>query len=222
MPSGAATTDDDEIGTEPESSVPGQRMCAVTRLSRPLDELIRFVADPEGRVVPDLARRLPGRGVSITADRQSLAKAVKQNVFARGLKRPVTLPNDLGGLVEQLLHKRLLERLSLCAKAGLTVTGFSQVEAALEAGELKALLHGSDAAADGCGKLDRKWKAIAEANVREPIIFAGLTIAEISLALGRANVVHAGLKPGGATDRFLSEAFRLSRFRSGVDASVNP
>ncbi|MDR6188094.1 putative RNA-binding protein YlxR (DUF448 family) [Agrobacterium pusense] len=38
------------------------RMCIVTRQSGSPDELIRFVAGPDGDVVPDLKRQLPGRG----------------------------------------------------------------------------------------------------------------------------------------------------------------
>jgi len=40
--------------------------------------LIRFVAGPDGAVVPDLARKLPGRGLWVAADRASVATAAKK------------------------------------------------------------------------------------------------------------------------------------------------
>lgn len=196
------------------------RLCVASRAERPPEELIRFVAGPDGALVPDLARRLPGRGVWVTADRQSLTKAVKTNAFARGLKRQVKLPSDLIEDVEKLLLRRVGDALAIANKAGLVTTGFSQVEAFLADAKALALLHGSDGAEGGRDKLDRKYKAIRTACNRPAVIVDWLTIDEISLAMGRSNVVHAGLKEGGASERFLSEALRLKGFRSGSDVPV--
>src|SRR5689334_22217320 len=90
-----ARRDDEETGPE--------RTCVATRRVRPLDELIRFVAAPDGTVVPDIRRRLPGRGVWVTASRAAVEQAVKRNAFARGLKAQVSAPADLPGQVERLL-----------------------------------------------------------------------------------------------------------------------
>ena len=61
---------------------------------RPVADLIRFVIGPDGEAVPDLKRKLPGRGVWVTATQDALADAIKRKVFARGFKRDVRLPRD--------------------------------------------------------------------------------------------------------------------------------
>jgi predicted RNA-binding protein YlxR (DUF448 family) len=203
-------------GGEPLGSL---RRCAVTRAERSPDDLIRFVVDPSGSIVPDLARKLPGRGVWVTADKASVAAAVAQNAFAKSLKRHVSVPQDLPEAVDTLFVKHLLQALSLANKAGLVVTGFDKVETLLDSGRAVALVHGAEAAEDGRGKLDRKYTAICRGQGRPGIIVDWLTIAQLSLAIGRSNVVHAGLKQGGATQRFLREAERLQRYRSGLVTS---
>src|SRR5476649_2223808 len=80
--------------------------------------LIRFAAGPDGVVVPDLARKLPGRGVWVAADRASVATAAKKGLFARAAKAKLTAPPDLPGQVEVLLKRRLLAGLGLARKAG--------------------------------------------------------------------------------------------------------
>jgi uncharacterized protein len=203
--------DDDE-----RNELPGSlRRCAVTRTERPRDDLIRFVVDPAGSIVPDLARKLPGRGVWVTADQQSVAAAVKANAFAKSLKRQVAAPADLPQTVETLFVRRVLEALSLANKAGLVTTGFDRVDALLGSGQAAVLVHGSNASADGRGKLDRKFQAIGRDKGYPCAIVDWITIDQLSLAMGRSNVVHAGLKQGGATQRFLKGAERLQRYRSG-------
>jgi predicted RNA-binding protein YlxR (DUF448 family) len=195
------------------------RRCVVTRAERSPDELIRFVVDPVGAVVPDLARKLPGRGVWVTADKASVAAAVKANAFAKSLKRQVAVAPDLPERVDTLFVRRVLEALSLANKAGLVATGFDKVEALLGAGKAAVLLHGTEAALDGTRKLDRKFAAIQRDKGQTAPVVDWLTIEQMSLAIGRSNVVHAGLKQGGATNRFLREAERLRRYRSGMGAS---
>lgn len=191
------------------------RRCVVTRERRPPEDLIRFVADPDGTVVPDLARRLPGRGVWVDATRRAVEEAVRRKAFAQGLKRQVAVPADLPERIERLLARRLGEALSLATKAGLTVAGFAKVEELIAAGRATVLLHAVEAAADGAAKLDRKFKALlgpegaAAATVRE------LTNAELSLAMGRPNVIHAAAAEGGASRRLIEAARRLGRYRRG-------
>jgi predicted RNA-binding protein YlxR (DUF448 family) len=191
------------------------RLCAVSRTEKPTEELIRFVLAPDGTIVPDLARRLPGRGVWVEARRGAVATAARRNVFARSLKRPVSVPADLADQVERLMRKRLAAALSLAKKAGLAVSGFAKVEERIGRGRVAVLLHAADAGADGVEKLDRKFKALmgeaaaSEATVRE------LTGAEMSLAMGLTNVIHAASSQGGASKRIVQEAERLRRYRSG-------
>ena len=213
---------DDRLAQEHDDGVEAtvsHRRCVVTRKERAPDDLLRFVLDPSGAVVPDLARKLPGRGIWVTADKASVAAAVKANAFAKSLKRQAIAAPDLPERIESLLVKRVLEALSLANKAGLVSTGFEKVETLLDAGRASALLHGSDAASDGARKLDRKFAAIQRDRGQDAPIVDWLTIDQMSLAIGRSNVVHAGLKQGGATNRFLREAERLRRYRSGMSTS---
>lgn len=193
-----------------------ERTCIVTRVVLPPEELIRFVADLEGRVVPDVSRRLPGRGVWVTCSRAAVADAVRGKAFSRGLKRATTADADLADLVEHLLARRVLDALSLANKAGLVTTGFTKVDMALERGLVALLLRGSDAATDGADKLERRFKAVSEAMGRstDDRAISVLSIAELSLAMGRPNVVHAALAKGGAADNFQREALRLQRYRA--------
>ena len=191
------------------------RLCAVSRVQRPPEELIRFVLAPDGSIVPDLARRLPGRGVWVAATRETVAAAVRQKAFAKSLKQQVSMPDDLPGLVERLLVKRVGEALSLTNKAGLLVAGFAKIEGLLQQGRAVILIHASDAAADGVEKLNRKFKALVSSGGSENSILAELTSAELSLAIGRPNVVHAAASEGGASQRMLQEAVRLRRYRAG-------
>ena len=193
-----------------------ERTCALTRRALTPDELIRFVRGPDGRIVPDLAGRLPGRGVWVTCAHSIVAEAARKNVFARSLKRQVSIPDGLADLVGTLLRERVCGALSLANKAGLVKCGFTKVEIAVAKGEAFALVHASDAAAGGSSKLDSKFKAIhAEIGGKHSAhIITALSTEELSLAMGRAHVVHAALAKGGAAHNFLRDAGRLQRFRS--------
>lgn len=204
--------DADEDGAEGTGPL---RLCIVTRAELPPEALIRFVLAPDGTIVPDLARRLPGRGVWVTATSEAVTAAVTAKAFARSLKRQVAVPPDLAQRIESLLVKRLMEAVSLANKAGLVVTGFTKVEALVGSGDALALLHGADCAADGRLKLDRRHAAVALDRGKAAIVLDGLTISELSLAIGRENVVHAALRKGGAAQRVVAEAERLLRYRSG-------
>ena len=198
-----------------EAEIGSLRLCAVTRAIAPPEDLIRFVLSPAGEIVPDVGRKLPGRGVWLTPERRIVEQAARQNVFAKSLKRQVKITPDLAGLVETLLLRRTMDSLSFANKAGLVTTGFEKVDAALQKGNVTILVHGLDAAAGGRDKLDRKHSAIAASRGRSPQICLELSIEQISLAIGGLNVVHAALNHGGAAKKFAAEAGRLKRYRSG-------
>src|SRR5436190_4193894 len=113
-------------------SAPGtQRLCAVTGEVRPIEELTRFVVAPDGSVVPDLKRRLPGRGIWITATRPALGSALARKAFGRSFKREVRVAGDLVESTERLLEHAALDALAMAHKARRTIIGFAKVEAAL-------------------------------------------------------------------------------------------
>src|SRR5665213_4322018 len=116
--------------------------------------MIRFVVGPAGEAVADVKRKLPGRGIWITATRVALDEAVKRNVFARGFKKNVRVAGDLSIATERMLERAALDALAIAGKSGALVTGFSQVEATIDGGKALALIHAADAASDGKRKLD--------------------------------------------------------------------
>lgn len=189
------------------------RHCAETRVRRDKSELVRFAAGPDGKVVADLAERLPGRGVWLTCDREVLVSAIRSKAFSRSLKRKIVVDADLPDRVEKLMLRRVADALSIANKAGLVTTGFTRVEAAVTTGTVQALLHAADGAEDGATKLDRRFRAVCRDAGRVAIVVKVLTIEQMSLALGRSNVVHAALGSGGAATRLLSEIARMERFR---------
>ncbi|MCX7645350.1 MAG: RNA-binding protein [Rhodobacteraceae bacterium] len=181
-----------------------ERRCIVTGESQPKAGLVRFVADPEGRIVPDILGRLPGRGVYVSADRAALETAVGRNLFARALRQPVTVPEDLVAQVESGLVKRVTDLVSLDRKAGRAVAGFEKVKDWLARGEAVVLIQASDGSGRGKDKL----------STPEGGHFVGcLTASEIGLSFGRDYAIHAALAAGGLTARVVEEAARLSGLR---------
>ncbi len=174
---------------------------------------MRFVLDPEGRVVADLRRKLPGRGVWITATREAVAEAVRKRVFTRGFRQSVSVDPDLGGAVEVLLRRAALQDLAMANKAGCVVAGFAKVEKALNGRNRVVLLHASDASADGQRKLDRIAAGRSGQTTRETAPVVCFTSAEVSAALGRTNVMHAAIADGGgAGQKFLWSVERLRTY----------
>jgi uncharacterized protein len=198
------------------------RMCAVSRDVRPINELIRFVVAPSGEVVADLKRKLPGRGLWVSASRQVVAEAVRRHQFSKGFKREVRVAATFAADTEALLERFVLDALAMAAKAGQVISGFTKVADALERhaeGAVRALIHATDGAADGIRKLD----AIVGQNTRNGGHSAGirivnvLTSEQLDLALGRSNVIHAALLAGPASDTFLSRSQMLVRYRMADD-----
>src|SRR6516165_6199382 len=149
-----AVAQDSELDRGATSVAPGaERTCALTRELKPASEMIRFVVDPAGQVVPDVKCKLPGRGVWITASRAAIEDAAKRNVFARGFKRDVRAARDLAAQTDQLIERAALDALAIAAKAGAVIAGFAKVEAATGRDDILALVHAADAAGDGKRKL---------------------------------------------------------------------
>jgi hypothetical protein len=201
-----------ELDDGPRARSP-ERLCVATRAVRPVADLIRFVVGPDGMTVPDLKSKLPGRGVWVTATQEALAEAIKRKAFPRGFKRDVRVPPDLIGRTESLLERSVLDALAIAGKAGLVATGFTSVEKALARNKVVAVLHAADGAADGSRKLDAALRRGPLAALAA--VIRCLTGAQLDLALGHPNVVHAALLAGPSSDTFLARLGRLERFRSG-------
>lgn len=182
-----------------------ERTCIVTRQIRAKERMIRFVAAPDGSIVPDLKGDLPGRGLWVTAERGILDEAIKRHAFTKVTKGKAKADAGLTDRVMDLLERQFLDQLGLAKKSGQLVAGFDKVEAALRAGQVKFLLEASDGAADGRGKLAR----LAGPGVE---IWAPLPSEALAPALGRQHAIHVAVKPGGMAERLSITLRRLAGF----------
>jgi predicted RNA-binding protein YlxR (DUF448 family) len=212
MPAGLA---DVETDTGPKRLAPGtERLCVATRSVKRVADLIRFVVGPDGDVVPDLKRKLPGRGLWVTASRAAVTEAVRRRAFARGFRRDVRVPPGLVDMVEERLERSALDALSIAQKAGLVALGFARVEAALAEDRVAALVHAADAGPDGVRKLAAgARRRFGDGDGGIPAL-AAFTSLQLDLALGRSNVIHAALLAGAASEAFLARCRSLERFRT--------
>ena len=173
------------------------------------DRLIRFVAGPEGVVTPDVARKLPGRGMWVAASREAVEQAARKNLFARSAKAKLSAAADLADQVEMLLRRRILEGLGLARRAGDLILGFEKVQKTVLAGRAAWLIEAADGSDDGRRKL---LQAVHRADVK-PRLFGLFTSDEMGLALGGDNVIHLALLAGRGAKRWSADADRLAGFR---------
>jgi predicted RNA-binding protein YlxR (DUF448 family) len=195
----------------PRRSEPTERTCIVTRQPKPVGELIRFVAGPEGALVPDLRRRLPGRGVWVTASAATVETAEKRRLFEKQFEGKVSVEPGLAGRIDGLLLAAATGALALARKAGTLVGGFGKVETALRADAVVALVHAAEAGADGVEKLAAAARRRFGAG-KLPVIRC-FTGKELDLAFGRTNVIHAALLAGPASDNVLARVGDLVGYR---------
>ena len=191
------------------------RTCIVSRQSAEPDRLVRFVASPAGVVTPDLKRKLPGRGCWVTADRAHVDKAAAKKLFGRALKAEVTAPADLGQMVDGLLAQSALGALGLGRKAAKVVTGSAKVENAVRSGEAIVVLHAREAADDGVRKIGNARFATAHMGGPKIAAYKLFSEAEMGLALGGLNVIHAAVLASEAGRAALKRIEALDRYRGG-------
>jgi predicted RNA-binding protein YlxR (DUF448 family) len=194
-----------------------ERMCIVTRESKRADELIRFVVAPDGQVVPDLRRNLPGRGVHVTASSEMVATAERKHLFAKAFEGQAEVAPGLAARVERLLEERAEQALSLARKAGTAIFGYSKVEGALAKGSVVALLDAREAAADGVAGL----ASAARRSGSNPQLVRTFSGDQMDLAFGRTNVIHAALLAGPASEHALARIRDLVRFRGDDPISTS-
>ncbi|KEO54515.1 RNA-binding protein [Thioclava pacifica] len=191
-------------GGKPKEQSDPERRCIVTGEVQPKAGLIRFVLGPDGMIYPDVAGKLPGRGIWITSDRTAIETAMKKGLFARAAKAPAKTPENLLEMVEKALASRVVDLISLERKAGKAVVGFEKVKGWLAEGRAKVLLQASDGSDRGKGKLwtpeGGRW-------------FGCLTSQELGLAFGRDRAIHGALAAGGLTPRVIEDASRLAGLR---------
>lgn len=193
-----------------------ERRCVASGETYPDAALIRFALAPDGVVTPDVASKLPGRGVWVRADRESVDLAARKGGFARGFKEQVKVPNDLADLVERLLAKRCLDQLGLARRAGAIAIGATQVEAAIRAKPLFLLVEAEDGAEEGREKLMSLHIGLWG---RPPRAVGCFQSTDLGVALGRERVIHACLLQERLAVGWVAEIGRLAGFRTIVPGS---
>jgi len=190
--------DDDETGPLRRCIASGERLDP--------ERMIRFVVGPEDRLVPDVAGKLPGRGIWVQADRAKLAQAIDKRLFTRAARRPVKVDADLAELVERLVERQCLDLIGLAKRAGAAVAGFDKVETMLRRGPVGVLVEASDGAADGREKLRRLAPGSA--------VVALFPAAALATAMGRDGiVVHIAIARGKLAARLVAASDRLAGLR---------
>lgn len=211
-----------------------ERTCIVTREVRDPSQMIRFVAGPDGQIVPDLKGKLPGRGVWVTRNRGLVEQAIKKRAFARGLQTPVKADDDLLDQIDRLFTDAALGALSIANKAGDLITGADKVDDHLRHGPrgkngTLGALHAIDGAEDGLRKLQQAALAGAyeglnkkararldeeEAGELMPLpVFRVFTAQEMSLALGANHVIHASIMNGHAGQNLVTRLTQLTDYQ---------
>ncbi len=199
----------------PSGRLPVQRRDAVSGESIDTDGMIRFVVSPDGIVVPDVAHKLPGRGIWVRADRSALETAIRKNIFARAAKRQVKTDPGLVDQVHGLLRRRCLDLLGLARREGLLISGYEKILGNVKAKKLAWLIEATDGSADGRNRI----LAANRAAQGQAKICGCFDNSDLSLALGLENAIHIALLPGRRNERWSSEMKRLSGFEPLVPAA---
>lgn len=192
-------------GRRKPGKILGERRCIATRESLPKSGLVRFVAGPDGRVVPDILERLPGRGIWVKAERAALEKAVSGGLFARNAGGDAAVPEGLADSVERALAARVVELLAMSRKAGVAVAGFEKVRDRLGRDEVALLLHSPDCSPRQLSKLGKQNCNIVRSGCMRP--------SELGMAFARDVVIYAALSPGALGSRTIEAVRRLAGFR---------
>ncbi len=192
-------------GASKDRSDGPERKCIATGEVQPKYGLIRFVVGPDAQIVPDIAGKLPGRGIYVAADRDALDAAVKKKLFSRGAKMQVTVPDDLVDQVEAQIARRVVDLIALSRKSGRAVAGYEKVKTWLQTEEAEVLIQAVDGSTRGKSKLSTPHYGS---------YIGWLTADELGLAFGRQTVIHGALASGGLTQRVVEEAQRLKGVRA--------
>ncbi len=191
---------DDDAAADPGGPL---RRCIVSGKSGPRADFVRFVVGPDNVIVPDLAGKLPGRGIWVTATRAAVETAVAKNLFAKAARARVTVEADLAERVGFLLTRRAIESLSLCRRAGQAASGFAKVKEKIEKGRCGLLVAASDGSRAERARLGGHDMPVA----------TGLTAVEMGEAFGREHAVHAAIAPGALAKRVQEDLARLAAYR---------
>jgi len=190
----------EDPGTEETERGPLRR-CIVTRESLPKEAMIRFVLDPARTLVPDLAGRLPGRGMWLSARADVLERATQRGAFARAARGTVHLPPDLRAQIEDGLRRRVRDLIGFARRGGQAVCGREAVREWLRAGRVGLLVEASD------GSPAERARLLGG---RQLPVVAPLPAEALGGVFGRDHAVHVAIAPGRLADAIAAEVARLA------------
>lgn len=180
------------------------RKCIVTGELKEKTQLLRFVMTPDKCIVPDLYKKLPGKGVYVSNSYSVLEQAVHKNLFTKSLKRNVKVSDDLLQIVENMLHKNALNAISLSKKGGAVLIGFEKVMDALKLNQVSFLLEATDAGADGLKKLSTFTAELPTYRL--------FSVEELDKALDKVNTVYLAFLKNGMSTMVKDNFDKLSAF----------
>jgi len=192
------------------------RRCIATGTISDRSRLLRFVVHPSGELVPDVASRLPGRGLWLTPRREILENAIARRLFARSARRPVAIPPGFADRVEDILVQRCCDLIGLARRAGLAVAGLEKVREAVRTERAGLLVLALDGAEGG----RRKLRSLGR---RLPAVIV-LTAAEMGATFGRDHVVNIAIGSGALSERVFGIAQKIAGFRREalIDHAAEP
>ena len=183
------------------------RRCVVTRESQPKESMIRFVLDPDRVLVPDLAAKLPGRGMWLSARADVLERATKRGAFAKAARGTVQLPPDLTARIEDGLKGRIRDLVGFARRSGQAVCGRESVREWMQAGKAGLLVEASDGSPAERSRLVGGWDL--------PVV-TPLSAATLGGIFARDQAVHVAIARGRLAEAIAGEAARLAGITGGV------
>ena len=194
-----------EIHDDSKDVVKGtSRKCIASGEIKGKSDLLRFVVTPNNIIVADVLEKLPGKGIWVSCDKVLLEKVMRDGLFARVTRKPISIPETLLDNVEHMLSNRVISLLSLARKSGRAVAGYEKVKDWLSKDAATVLVQSQDGSERGKSKLSTP---------RGGTFIGWLKTSELGLAFGRQTVIHCALTSGGITQRVVHEARRLKGLR---------
>jgi len=161
-----------------------ERKCILEGSVKPIGQLLRFV-ELNNELLPDFNKKLPAKGMYVTADKLSLQKALDKKLFHKVSKHNLKIAENFMDTVEFLIKNQALEGLNLARKSGALIMGFEKVKEAVKKDNVAFIIEAKDAALDG------KEKVVLFAKNIE--IFNLFSIDELDKALNKVNTVHVAI-----------------------------
>jgi predicted RNA-binding protein YlxR (DUF448 family) len=179
----------------------------VTRERLPKEQMIRFVIGPDRNVVPDLAERLPGRGIWLSARGDVIETACTRGAFAKAARGPVAIAPDLGAGLQAALSRRIVDHLGLARRAGQAVAGFAKAREWLSSGRAALVVQAADGSVEERQRFLGGWPG--------PVV-APLDGDRLGAVFGRDRAVHVAVAKGRLAETLRHEAGRLAGLAEGA------